>query len=80
MTISFEVDSEQRHMPTALASMISKYTRELLMARFQAYFQARAPQVKPTAGYASDAKRFRAEIEPLLPAMGIEPSRLIRAS
>jgi len=80
MTVSFEVDSEQRHMPTALASMISKYTRELLMARFQAYFQAQAPHIKPTAGYASDAKRFRAEIEPLLPAMGIDPRVLVRSS
>ncbi len=79
MTIQFEVDSEQAHMPVALASMLSKYTRELLMARFQAYFRERAPHVKPTAGYALDGKRFLEEIRPLLPQLAIDPERLVRA-
>ena len=78
MTVSFVVEAEGQHMPVALASMIAKYTRELLMARFQAWFTERAPQVKPTAGYALDAQRFWREIEPLLPGMRIEGSRLRR--
>lgn len=78
MTVTFEVESEQRHMPVALASMLSKYTRELLMARFQSWFTHRAPHIKPTAGYASDAKRFLREIEPLLPSLGIDAGTLIR--
>ncbi|MCX5658284.1 MAG: hypothetical protein NTW19_01010, partial [Planctomycetota bacterium] len=78
MRVVFEVESESQHMPAALASMIAKYTRELLMARFQAWFAQRAPQVKPTAGYALDAKRFRGEIEPLLAGLGIDPALLIR--
>jgi ribonuclease HII len=79
MQISFEVDSEMRHMPVALASMISKYTRELLMARFQAWFLGHAPHIRPTAGYATDGKRFLTEISPLLPALGIELGRLVRS-
>ena len=78
MTIQFEVDADSRHMPVALASMLSKYTRELLMARFQTWFGRRAPQVKPTAGYATDAKRFWLQIQPTLAALAIEPDRLRR--
>ncbi len=67
-------------MPVALASMISKYTRELLMARFQSWFLGHTPRTfRPTAGYASDGKRFLTEISPLLPALGIEPGRLVRS-
>jgi hypothetical protein len=79
MTIRFEVDSECRHMPVALASMISKYTRELLMSRFQAWFLCHAPTVRPTAGYAADAKRFWEEIQPHLAALAIDPHRLARS-
>ena len=78
ITISFEVDSEQQHMPVALASMVSKYTRELLMSRFQAWFLAHAPHISPTAGYAADAKRFWKEIQPELKRLSIDPSRLVR--
>ena len=80
MTIRFEVDAEQRHMPVALASMISKYTRELMMARLQAWFGERLPDVKPTAGYARDAQRFWREVEPALPALAIDPQQLKRIS
>lgn len=80
MRVVFEVESESQHMPAALASMIAKYTRELMMARFQAWFALRAPSVRPTAGYALDAKRFRTEIEPLLPGLGIDPAVLIRCA
>lgn len=80
MTISFEVDAEPRHLPTALASMASKYTRELMMHRFQSWFTARAPDVRPTAGYALDARRFWQAIRPHLPALDIEPDRLRRIS
>ena len=78
MRITFTVEAEQAHMPVALASMISKYTRELLMARFNAYFARHAPGIRPTAGYATDARRFWQEIEPHLPALAIEPTRLCR--
>ena len=80
MTVRFEVDAESRHMPVALASMISKYTRELLMERFKAWFSSQAPQIKPTAGYALDAKRFWRQIQPVLTKLSIEPSRLRRIS
>lgn len=78
MTIRFEVDAESRHMPVALASMVSKYTRELFMERFKEWFTSQAPHVKPTAGYAQDAKRFWQQIQPVLAQLAIEPDRLRR--
>ncbi len=78
MVVSFEVEAEQHHMPVALASMSAKYTRELLMYRFQAYFQKYVPEVKPTAGYGQDAKRFWEEIGPRLAELGIDGKTLRR--
>ncbi len=72
MTVLFQVESEAQHLPAAMASVLAKYTRELLMARFQAYFSTRHPDIKPTAGYGSDAKRFWLQIQPNLAALNIQ--------
>ncbi|MBL0927385.1 MAG: hypothetical protein IBJ11_07015 [Phycisphaerales bacterium] len=58
MRISFEVEAEQRHLPVALASMTAKLIRELAMARFNRYWGGRVAELKPTAGYATDARRW----------------------
>ncbi len=80
MTVQFKVEAEAHHLPVALASMISKYTRELLMHRFQQWFSQHAPSVKPTAGYAKDANRFWNQIQTTLTSMSIEPMSLRRMS
>lgn len=49
-------------LPAALASMASKYLRELAMRAFNDYWGQRVPGLRPTAGYPEDAKRFRADI------------------
>ncbi len=49
-------------LPSALASMVCKYLRELAMMAFNQFWQERAPGLKPTAGYPADARRFRADI------------------
>ena len=49
--------------PTALASMLAKYLRERLMQSFNAFWQLQLPNLRPTAGYPLDAKRFREAIE-----------------
>lgn len=56
--IRFEPGSEERHWPVALASMLAKFVRELAMARFNRYWGARDPRLKPTAGYRGDASRW----------------------
>lgn len=78
MNVAFMVGAEERHMPVALASMISKYTRELLMARFNAYFCRHWPHIKPTAGYATDGRRFINEVQHLLPEINLHPRDLCR--
>lgn len=78
MTVRFQVEAEQAHMPAALASMVAKYTRELLMARFNAWFCTRCPGLKPTAGYGSDARRYWQDIQPHLPRLNIDEARLRR--
>jgi len=78
MTVHFQTEAEQQHMPVALASMLAKYARELMMDRFKAWFAQQVPHIAPTAGYGTDAKRFWAEIRPELEKLGIEGSRLRR--
>ena len=78
MLVSFCVDSEAHHLPVALASMTAKYVREVLMMRFNAFWQTHAPDLKPTAGYAKDGKRFLADIEPVIDRLAIERASLIR--
>lgn len=63
ITLTFMPEAETRHMPVALASIIAKYTRELAMARFNRYWCRRAPELRPTAGYTTDARRWLADTE-----------------
>jgi hypothetical protein len=60
--IQFMPEAEDAHMPVALASMIAKLTRELSMFRLNRYWLARAPEVKPTAGYYGDARRWLTDL------------------
>ena len=57
--------------PTALASMLAKYLRECLMGAFNSFWQSHLPEIKPTAGYPVDAKRFRNQIESKAEALGL---------
>lgn len=62
-TIEFHFQPKgERHLPTALASMTAKYLRELAMRPFNAFWRRHVPNLRPTAGYPTDAKRFAADI------------------
>jgi hypothetical protein len=50
-------------LPAALASMTAKYLRELSMQAFNEFWQCRVPDLRPTAGYPTDARRFKREID-----------------
>ena len=65
-------------MSVALASMISKYLREGMMRRFNAYWKHHLPDVHPTAGYYGDGVRFLSDIEPKRRELGIRDEDLIR--
>jgi len=47
----------------ALASMAAKLVRELAMARLNAAWRGRIPELKPTAGYRPDGHRFLRDLE-----------------
>ncbi len=63
MTVLFLAEAESKHLPVALASMVAKYVRELMMARFNAYWCGLCPDLKPTAGYTLDARRWLREAQ-----------------
>jgi hypothetical protein len=52
----------ERYLPVALASMLAKYLRELSMDAWNLFWREQMPDLKPTAGYPQDAKRFKQEI------------------
>ncbi len=71
--VSFMVEGEKHHMAVALASMIAKYCRELAMIRFNRFFAVQhrdltGIEIRPTAGYALDARRWLSEIGETLTA------------
>ncbi|MCC7210305.1 MAG: hypothetical protein E3K40_15055 [Candidatus Brocadia sp.] len=78
MTISFMEKGEDMCMTVALASMFSKYLRELFMRLENQYWVQLLPGLKPTAGYYSDAQRFLAEIAPVKQREKIQDNMLIR--
>jgi len=76
--IAFTRKGDRLHAHIALASIFSKYTRELLMQLFNRFWLSHAPSLKPTAGYPQDAARFLNEIVDLTRTTRIDPSRFTR--
>ena len=62
----------EAHLPAALASMASKYLRELAMRAWNEFWCGRLPGLAPTAGYPQDAVRFKAQIATVQCELGIE--------
>lgn len=76
--VRFCEKGETHHLPIALASIYSKYIRELLMICFNRYWAGHVAGLRPTGGYYSDGQRFLAEIEPVLAAQRVDRHRLVR--
>jgi ribonuclease HII len=66
MRLTFEPRADARYFTVALASMVSKYLRELLMLEFNRFWQQHVPGLKPTAGYPRDSHRFFKAIRPAM--------------
>jgi hypothetical protein len=64
--VTFKVEGEKSQLPVAMASMTAKYVRELAMARFNRHWHALDASLKPTAGYAQDARRWLTDANKLL--------------
>jgi len=76
--IEFVQEGEKHHMPIALASIYSKYVRELFMRAFNAFWRRHVPTVSETAGYYTDGKRFLKAIEPAIARLGVSRELLVR--
>ncbi|MEC9094571.1 MAG: hypothetical protein VX438_17815 [Planctomycetota bacterium] len=61
----------ESHLPIAVSSLFAKYVREICMIAFNRYWHQKESTLLPTAGYPQDAKRFRQDIQPWLPELGI---------
>lgn len=68
----------ERLLPIALASITSKYLRELAMGAWNEFWCSRIKGLQPTAGYPVDAKRFRDEIETMRKKLQIEMNDIWR--
>jgi hypothetical protein len=71
--------AEAQCLPVAAASMLSKYLREMLMRRFNAFWKIQLPDVKPTAGYYNDGLRFLRDIQHKRRELEITDELLVRA-
>lgn len=75
--ICFRVKGESE-LPVALASMTAKYHRELAMRAFNHFWCERIPDLKPTAGYPGDSRRFKKAISSLQSSLDIADDCLWR--
>ena len=76
--IRFVEKGETLQLPIALASMYSKYVRELFMTCFNRYWKAQLADLKPTAGYYNDGQRFLADIDAVIARNRLDRNHLVR--
>ena len=79
MRVTFAERAENRSFPTALASCLAKYARETSMHAFNAYFAGLQPDLKPTAGYTTDGRRWLADATPAVETCGVARELLVRS-
>jgi hypothetical protein len=78
VTVTFRPRAEAAGLTVALASMASKYLRELLMAELNRFWAGHVPGLRPTAGYPTDAARFLRDIRPAAERLGVAEAALWR--
>ncbi len=77
MEVVFQMKAES-FLPAALASMASKYLRELAMEAFNAFWCGHVAGLQRTAGYPQDARRFKDAIATAQAELGIDDRALWR--
>jgi len=77
--VRFVQEGETHHLPIALASIFSKYMRELMMMCFNRYWAKMVSDLRPTAGYYEDGQRFLLEISEAMSQAGIPRDLLVRS-
>ncbi len=76
--IDFVTRGENRHFLVALASIFSKYVRELYMHAFNEYWRREVGDIRPTAGYYTDARRWLSDMSAELERRSIDRDTLVR--
>jgi len=77
--VRFVQKGESHHLPIALASIFSKYLRELLMGCFNRYWTVHVPDLRPTGGYYQDGQRFLSDIGGAVSRLGVQREWLVRS-
>ena len=79
MRVHFVVKADERFLPVSLASMVSKYLRELLVANINRYFAGYHRDLRPTAGYWKDGLRFIKDLQENIPHVRYDREQLVRS-
>lgn len=78
MRIHFCIKADSKYLTVALASMVSKYLREVMMESLNNHFCELCPKLKPTAGYWQDGQRFMKDLSTLLADHQFDTEKLVR--
>jgi ribonuclease HII len=76
--LRFMREGDRTEFLVALASMQSKYLREIEMRAFNAFWRSHAPEVRSTAGYYTDGRRFLKQIRSHADRIGIPLHDFVR--
>lgn len=78
MRLHFVIGADVNYLPVSLASMVSKYLREILIGSMNRYFIGFHPALRPTAGYWKDGLRFIEDLKTYIPHLQIDSNQLVR--
>lgn len=78
MRLHFTMKADLHFLPVSLASMVSKYVREIMMDSINNYFQGFCPDIKRTAGYWQDGQRFVKDIAAMAPDFEYDRAIFVR--
>ncbi|MEN8126671.1 MAG: hypothetical protein ABFR90_02580 [Planctomycetota bacterium] len=78
MRIHFCTKADTKYLTVALASMVSKYLREVMMESLNGYFCNLCTDLKPTAGYWQDGQRFVKDLSAQLETHQYDKEKLVR--
>lgn len=79
-TMRFEIDADASHLPVALASMLGKYTRELINHRTMEFYRRRDPRLPLASGYHDRiTTEFIAGAQPIRESEGVDLACFLRS-
>ena len=79
LRVRFVTKGDRASLAVGWASMAAKLTRELFMQRLNGWFGERLPDVRPTAGYTTDGRRFLHDVGTVLAEEAIDRRLLVRS-